>query len=106
MCNCKYNYCFHHRTNPKYKDSPPEAVFGNILGLLLVIFGSLILWIATRTSWKRPSDQTLHVLHTNSGGEDTKVGPAMSELTDETNAESGEDVRRRSNKLPVDDQVD
>ncbi|XP_037542373.1 cytochrome b reductase 1 [Nematolebias whitei] len=93
-------------TNPKYKDSPPEAVFVNILGLLLVIFGALILWIATRTSWKRPSDQTLHVLHTNSGGEDAKVGPALSDLTDETNAESGEDVRRRSNKPPVDNQVD
>ncbi|XP_068602740.1 plasma membrane ascorbate-dependent reductase CYBRD1 [Brachionichthys hirsutus] len=56
--------------NPKYKDSPPEATFVNVLGLLLVLFGALILWIATRSSWKRPSDQNLHSLHTNEGGQD------------------------------------
>ncbi|CAG5865591.1 unnamed protein product [Menidia menidia] len=86
-------------SNPKYKDSPPEAIFVNVLGLLLVVFGALILWIATRTPWKRPSDQILHTLHTNGGSEDiTKAGPALSELADGTNTEDG-DVRRRSNKL-------
>lgn len=84
--------------DPKYKDSPPEAIFVNVLGLLLVIFGGLILWIATRTSWKRPSEQILHTRHTNVGSEDnSKVGPVMSQLSDE--AEAGGDVRRRSNKL-------
>ncbi|XP_049449701.1 plasma membrane ascorbate-dependent reductase CYBRD1 [Epinephelus fuscoguttatus] len=91
-------------SNPKYKDSPPEAIFVNILGLLLVVFGALILWIATRTSWKRPSDQTLHTLHTNVGGEDSsKVGPVMSQLSDGTDAEPSGDVRRRSNKLDEQD---
>lgn len=90
--------------NPKYKDSPPEATFVNVLGLLLVVFGALILWIATRASWKRPSDQILHSLHTNGGSEDnTKVGPALSQLSDGTDAEAYGDVRRRGNKL--DDQV-
>lgn len=85
--------------NPKYKDSPPEAIFVNVLGVLLVVFGALILWIATRTSWKRPSDQILHTLHTNGGGEDnTKVGPALSQLSDEADAEACGDVRRRSNR--------
>ncbi|KAM4559390.1 plasma membrane ascorbate-dependent reductase CYBRD1 [Odontesthes bonariensis] len=83
-------------SNPKYKDSPPEAIFVNVLGVLLVVFGALILWIATRTSWKRPSDQILHALHSNGGGEDnSKVGPALSELTDGTEAEAEGDVRRR-----------
>ncbi|KAM7407457.1 hypothetical protein PAMA_003265 [Pampus argenteus] len=91
-------------SNPKYKDSPPEAIFVNVLGVLLVFFGALILWIATRTSWKRPSDQILHTLHTNGGGEDnTKVGPALSQLSDAADAEACGDVRRRSNKL--DDQA-
>ncbi|XP_036966320.1 cytochrome b reductase 1 [Acanthopagrus latus] len=86
-------------SNPKYKDSPPEAIFVNVLGVLLVVFGALILWIATRTSWKRPSDQILHSLHTNGGGEDnTKVGPAMSQLSDAADDEAFGDVRRRSNK--------
>ncbi|XP_029981524.1 plasma membrane ascorbate-dependent reductase CYBRD1 [Sphaeramia orbicularis] len=85
--------------DPKYKDSPPEAVFVNVLGVLLVVFGALILWIATRTSWKRPSDQILHSLHTDGGGEDnTKVGPALSQLSDGTETEASVDVRRRSNK--------
>ncbi|XP_059198416.1 plasma membrane ascorbate-dependent reductase CYBRD1 [Centropristis striata] len=92
-------------SNPKYKDSPPEATFVNVLGLLLVVFGALILWIATRKSWKRPSDQILHTLHTDGGGEDnSKVGPALSELSAGADAETCGDVRRRSNKL--DDQED
>lgn len=77
----------------------------NVLGVLLVVFGALILWIATRTSWKRPSDQILHTLHTDGGGEDnTKAGPALSQLSDGADFEACGDVRRRSNKL--DDQVD
>ncbi|XP_034740982.1 cytochrome b reductase 1 isoform X1 [Etheostoma cragini] len=87
-------------SNPKYKDSPPEAIFVNVLGVLLVVFGALILWIATRTSWKRPSDQVLHTLHTNVEGEDSsKVGPVLSQLSDGGDAEPFGDVRRRSNKL-------
>ncbi|XP_042350849.1 plasma membrane ascorbate-dependent reductase CYBRD1 [Plectropomus leopardus] len=91
-------------SNPKYKDSPPEAIFVNVLGLLLVVFGALILWIATRTSWKRPSDQIPHILHTNGGGEDSsKVGPTMSQLSVGADAEPCWDVRRRSNKLDEQD---
>ncbi|XP_078117993.1 plasma membrane ascorbate-dependent reductase CYBRD1 [Sander vitreus] len=91
--------------NLKYKDSPPEAIFVNVLGVLLVVFGALILWIATRTSWKRPSDQVLHTLHTIGEVEDSsKVGPVLSQLSDGTDAEPFGDVRRRSsNKL--DDQA-
>ncbi|XP_047457176.1 plasma membrane ascorbate-dependent reductase CYBRD1 [Mugil cephalus] len=86
--------------NPKYKDSPPEAAFVNVLGLFLAVFGALILWIATRTSWKRPSDQILHTLHTNGGSEDnTKVSPAMSQLSGGMDAEEAGEVRRRNNKF-------
>ncbi len=34
--------------SPAYKDSPPEAVLVNVLGLLIVAFGGLVLWIVTR----------------------------------------------------------
>lgn len=81
---------------PKYKDSPPEAVFVNVLGVLLAVFGALILWIATRPSWKRPSDQILHSLHTDGGGEDnTKVSPGLSQLSDGTETETSADIKRR-----------
>ncbi|XP_041933397.1 plasma membrane ascorbate-dependent reductase CYBRD1 [Alosa sapidissima] len=49
--------------DPKYKDSPPEAVFVNVLGLLLSVFGGLILWIATRPHWKRPAESQLRLAH-------------------------------------------
>lgn len=100
MCNrCKAVTCVFstRRSNPKYKDSPPEAVFVNVLGLILVVFGALILWIATRPSWKRPSEQVSHILHTSGGGEDSfTAGPALSQLPQGT--DDGE-VRRRSNML-------
>lgn len=81
---------------PKYSESPPEALFVNVLGVLLVIFGVLVVFTATRVPWKRPIDQVLHTLHTNEGGEDHgKVGPALSQLPDA----EGTDARRRINKL-------
>ncbi|XP_040056937.2 plasma membrane ascorbate-dependent reductase CYBRD1 [Gasterosteus aculeatus] len=83
--------------SPQYKDSPPEAIFVNVLGVLLVVFGALVLWIATRTAWKRPSDQVLHTLHTEREGvENSKVSPAMSELSRGADGEPCGDVRRRS----------
>lgn len=91
------------RSDPKYKDSPPEAIFVNILGLILVVFGALILLIATRSSWKRPSEQLSHILHTSGGGEDNiRVGPAMSQLSEGT--DDG-DIRRRSNRLDDQDKL-
>ncbi|XP_056145038.1 plasma membrane ascorbate-dependent reductase CYBRD1 [Lampris incognitus] len=83
--------------DPKYKDSPPEAIFVNFLGVLMVVFGALILWIATRKSWKRPSDQILHSLHTDRGGEaNTIISPTLSQLSDRVDAEARGDIRKRS----------
>ncbi|KAL8183460.1 UNVERIFIED_CONTAM: Cytochrome b reductase 1 [Gekko kuhli] len=31
-----------------YKDSPEEALFVNTLGILVVVFGGIVLWIVTR----------------------------------------------------------
>ena len=104
MCH-KYATCVFltHRSNPKYKDSPPEAIFVNVLGLILVVFGALILWIATRPSWKRPSEQLSHILHTSEGGEGgVSAGPALSQLSEGT--DEG-DVRWRSNRLDDQDQL-
>uniref|UniRef100_A0A3Q3EPR2 Plasma membrane ascorbate-dependent reductase CYBRD1 n=1 Tax=Labrus bergylta TaxID=56723 RepID=A0A3Q3EPR2_9LABR len=40
--------------DPKYSDSPPEAFFANVMGLLLVAYGVAIFWISTNKSWKHP----------------------------------------------------
>lgn len=81
--------------NPKYSKSPPQAVFVNVLGVLLVVFGVLVAFTASQVPWKRPSDQVLHTLHSNEGGEDNwKVGSTLSQLPDAADVE-GSDVRRR-----------
>lgn len=82
-----------HRKDLKYKDSPPEATFVNVLGLLLTLFGALILWIATRSSWKRPSEQLLH--NNEPASDSIKTDTAMSERHD---PEPNSEARRRNGK--------
>ncbi|XP_037344393.2 plasma membrane ascorbate-dependent reductase CYBRD1-like [Pungitius pungitius] len=83
--------------NPQYKDSPPEAIFVNVLGFLLVVFGALIVWIATRPAWKRPSDQVLPNLRSDGlRVENSNVGSAMAELSNGADGETWGDVRKRS----------
>lgn len=95
------------RNDPKYKDSPPEATFVNILGVLLVVFGAFVLWIATRTSWKRPSDQVLSSLLTSGGGgASPKVGTALSQHSNRAvDPEASGDARRRNGKSDDSGQV-
>ncbi|XP_059822548.1 plasma membrane ascorbate-dependent reductase CYBRD1 [Hypanus sabinus] len=40
-----------------YAQSPPEAILVNALGILILVFGGYIFWIATRPEWKRPPEQ-------------------------------------------------
>ncbi|RXN07153.1 DDB1- and CUL4-associated factor 17 [Labeo rohita] len=82
--------------NPGYKDSPPEAVLVNVLGLLIAAFGGLVLWIATRPSWKRPREEIAQTVSNNSTSpEDIKVGTVMTTRTDQ---ESSLETRRRNGK--------
>lgn len=84
-----------HRKDPKYKDSPPEASFVNVLGLLITVFGALVLWIATRPSWKRPSEQQLHSLHNN---EPASVG-TKTNTTESERPDPDSEARRRNGKM-------
>lgn len=79
------------RSNPKYKDSPPEATFVNIIGMLLVVFGGVILFIVTQKSWKRPTEQILHNPTTRGGG-----GRGLSQLSEEIESELSSDIRKRT----------
>ncbi|NXI42610.1 CYAC3 protein, partial [Galbula dea] len=38
----------------QYKNLPPEAIFANTLGLLLLLFGVLVVAALARPGWKRP----------------------------------------------------
>lgn len=50
-------YCFvifrNNATQP-YSSLPGEAIFANSLGMLVVVFGLLVLYILLVSSWKRP----------------------------------------------------
>ncbi|XP_061860659.1 plasma membrane ascorbate-dependent reductase CYBRD1 [Colius striatus] len=74
--------------NPAYSASPPEATFVNCLGLLLVIFGAIILWMASRPHWKRPPEKNDEVLQPIGG---TPEGTeAESTMTDGSNADKSD----------------
>ncbi|XP_072300125.1 plasma membrane ascorbate-dependent reductase CYBRD1 [Eucyclogobius newberryi] len=86
--------------SPKYSESPPEAVFVNVLGVLLVAFGAIVVYTVTRVPWKRPNDQVFHSQHTNDkvGEDKDKVGPALTQQPDAPDAGTS-DARRRVNKV-------
>ncbi|XP_010142617.1 PREDICTED: cytochrome b reductase 1, partial [Buceros rhinoceros silvestris] len=74
--------------NPAYSTSPPEATFVNCLGLLLVVFGALILWMASRPHWKRPPEENAKVLLPV--GDTTEGTEAESTMAGGSNADKSE----------------
>ncbi|NXU53120.1 CYBR1 reductase, partial [Turnix velox] len=89
--------------NPSYSSSPPEAIFVNCLGLLLVVFGALILWMASRSHWKRPPEENIKVLRPTGGS--PEATEAESTMSDGSNADrsdlriNSEAARKQNLKL-------
>ncbi|XP_019378337.1 PREDICTED: cytochrome b reductase 1 [Gavialis gangeticus] len=82
-----------------YKASPPEGIFVNTLGLLILIFGALVLWMATRPQWKRPPEQNSKLQQPNGGTEESAMTDcSKAEKADvEFNSEAA--ARKRNLKL-------
>ncbi|XP_064290570.1 plasma membrane ascorbate-dependent reductase CYBRD1 [Passer domesticus] len=79
-------------SSPAYSESPPEATLVNCLGLLLVIFGSIILWMASRPYWKRPPEENAKILSPiGANPEGTEVESTM------TNSSNADKADLRSN---------
>ncbi|NXR70467.1 CYBR1 reductase, partial [Rhadina sibilatrix] len=74
--------------SPAYSASPPEATLVNCLGLLLVIFGSLILWMASRPHWKRPPAENAKILRPI--GATSEGTEAESTMTNSSNADKSD----------------
>ncbi|XP_069717246.1 plasma membrane ascorbate-dependent reductase CYBRD1 [Phaenicophaeus curvirostris] len=74
--------------NPSYSALPPEAIFVNCLGFLLVIFGALILWMASRSHWKRPPEKNVKILQPI--GETPEGTEAESTMADGSNADKSD----------------
>ncbi|XP_066468325.1 plasma membrane ascorbate-dependent reductase CYBRD1 [Tiliqua scincoides] len=65
-----------------YSALPEEAVFVNILGVLILVFGALVLWMVTRPHWKRPLEQSSVIEQHSEGrlkGEDSTMTDYSSE---------------------------
>lgn len=48
-------FSLHPTYRTKYSTFEPEGVLANVLGLLLVCFGVVVLYILAQADWKRPS---------------------------------------------------
>nr|XP_056717443.1 plasma membrane ascorbate-dependent reductase CYBRD1 [Euleptes europaea] len=87
-----------------YKDSPEEAMFVNTLGLLVVVFGGIILWMATRPHWKRPLEESSK-LQQKIGGkhEGTEERPTKTDCKDTENSDVELNSEARKRNLNLDD---
>ncbi|KAM4626458.1 plasma membrane ascorbate-dependent reductase CYBRD1 [Discoglossus pictus] len=88
---------------PPYSKLPPEAVFVNTLGVLILVFGALVIWMTTQPGWKRPPEQTVKSQHPNGGTLDgTDDGSTATDCSnpDKSDVElNSEAARKRNLKL-------
>ncbi|KAM5324493.1 plasma membrane ascorbate-dependent reductase CYBRD1 [Glossophaga mutica] len=91
--------------NPAYSTFPPEGVFANTLGLLILVFGALICWIVTRPQWKRPKEPNSTLLHPN-GGTPERVEGSMAinfGKTDKSDSELNDETAARKRNIALDE---
>ncbi|XP_011902377.1 PREDICTED: cytochrome b reductase 1 isoform X1 [Cercocebus atys] len=92
--------------NPAYSTFPPEGVFVNTLGLLILVFGALIFWIVTRPQWKRPKEPNSTILQPDGGTEQGARGsmPAYAgNNMDKSDSELNNEVAARKRNLALDE---
>ncbi|KAM6177825.1 plasma membrane ascorbate-dependent reductase CYBRD1 [Rhynchocyon petersi] len=92
--------------NPDYNTFPPEGVFTNTLGLLILVFGALIFWIVTRPQWKRPKEPNAVLLQPNGGAaEKVEVSMAInsSNSMDKLDSELNSEAAARKRNFTLDD---
>ncbi|XP_077128835.1 plasma membrane ascorbate-dependent reductase CYBRD1 [Ranitomeya variabilis] len=83
--------------NPPYSNLPPHGVFVNTLGLMITVFGGLIIWITTRPGWKRPPEHVLKDQHPfGSAADEASTADYSKEKSDE---DLNSEARKRNLKL-------
>ncbi|XP_054978368.1 plasma membrane ascorbate-dependent reductase CYBRD1 [Sorex araneus] len=90
---------------PAYSSFPPEGVFTNVLGLLVLVFGALIFWIVTRPQWKRPKEPNSVLLRSNGGaaeGADSSLAVNLSN-TDRADSELNSEAAARKRNFTLDE---
>ncbi|CAO2597117.1 Plasma membrane ascorbate-dependent reductase CYBRD1 [Lemmus lemmus] len=91
--------------NPAYHSFPPEGVFTNTLGILILVFGALIFWIVTRPQWKRPREPGSILLQPSGGTDGLEGAIAISSdrNPDAKDAELSSEGAARKRTLGLDD---
>lgn len=98
-------FCFFDRKTPSYSTFPPEGVFANTLGLLILVFGALVFWIVTRPQWKRPTEPASLRLQPN-GGTPEGVEDSMAinfGNTDKSDSELNNEAAARKRNVALDE---
>ncbi|XP_008574756.1 PREDICTED: cytochrome b reductase 1 [Galeopterus variegatus] len=93
-------------TNPAYSSFPPEGVFTNTLGLLILLFGALIFWIVTRPQWKRPKETNSTLLRPNGGtteGVESPMADNPDNNMDKSDSELNSEGAARKRNLALDE---
>ncbi|XP_053554404.1 plasma membrane ascorbate-dependent reductase CYBRD1 [Bombina bombina] len=89
--------------DPAYSKLPPEAIFVNTLGVLIFVFGALVIWMTTQPAWKRPPEQNLKTLRPEGGTpEGTEDGSTDYSNTEKSDVELNSEAARKRN-LKLDD---
>lgn len=77
-----------------------EGVFVNTLGALIVVFGAVVLWMATRPHWKRPPEPNTKTQQRNGGMLDgNEEGSTMTDCSNTDKSDVEASARKRSPKL-------
>lgn len=91
--------------DPAYSTLPPEGVFANVLGLLVLVFGALICWIVTTPKWKRPKEPNLTLLQPNGGTPERLEGSMAVSFgkTDKSDSELNDETAARKRNVALDE---
>ncbi|KAB0362336.1 hypothetical protein FD754_006492 [Muntiacus muntjak] len=90
---------------PAYSSLPPEGVFTNTLGLLILVFGALIFWIVTRPQWKRPKEPNSVLFQPNGGapeGVESSVAMNFGNV-DKSDSELNNEAAARKRNITLDE---
>ena len=104
ICNWTHSLLFC-RKNPAYSTFPPEGVFTNTLGLLILVFGALIFWIVTRPQWKRPKEPNSVLLQPNGGAPEEMEGSMAMNFgnMDKSDSELNSEAAARKRNITLDE---
>ncbi|KAM5265179.1 plasma membrane ascorbate-dependent reductase CYBRD1 isoform 2-T2 [Hipposideros larvatus] len=90
---------------PAYSTFPPEGIFTNTLGLLILLFGALIFWIVTRPQWKRPKEPNSTLLQPNRGTPEGVEGSMATNFgnMDKSDSELNNEAAARKRNITLDE---